>query len=74
MIVWKFDPESGVWIETVRVGEVGGNTLGFIGCDFRRDAKMIIGYNFTGYEIFETYSKPFTTFSDHSRLKEASAF
>lgn len=48
MIVWGFDSESGVWVESIRVGEVGGNTLGFIGCDFRKDATMLIGYNFTG--------------------------
>jgi elongator complex protein 2 len=48
MIVWNLDPESGVWIETVRVGEVGGNTLGFLGCDYRKDGDTLIGYNFTG--------------------------
>ena len=48
MIVWKFDPDSGMWIETVRVGEVGGNTLGFLGCDFRFDGQLLLGYNFTG--------------------------
>jgi elongator complex protein 2 len=48
MIVWRFDPDSGMWIETVRVGEVGGNTLGFLGCDLGNDGNTLIGYNFTG--------------------------
>ena len=35
MMVWEqteeADTEDQVWLEKVRVGEVGGNTLGFLG-------------------------------------------
>jgi elongator complex protein 2 len=48
MIIWSFDKESDVWMETVRVGEVGGNTLGFYGGKFSWDGKSIIGHGFQG--------------------------
>lgn len=48
MILWHQDHETGIWIEKVRVGEVGGNTLGFLGCDLSSDGRMLLGYNFTG--------------------------
>ena len=57
MIVWKFDSDSGMWIETVRVGEVGGNTLGFLGCEFRLDANILIGYNFNGSVFMSQFCK-----------------
>ncbi|XP_053373737.1 elongator complex protein 2-like [Mercenaria mercenaria] len=46
MILWKPEPESGVWTEQVRVGEVGGNTLGLYGGMFgcRGDAILAHGY------------------------------
>ena len=35
LTVWKPDTElGGIWVEAVRVGEVGGNTLGFLGKKF----------------------------------------
>lgn len=47
MIVWMSD-ETGVWAEKVRVGEVGGNTLGFYGGKFRKSGKSIVGHSFQG--------------------------
>ncbi|XP_053570557.1 elongator complex protein 2 [Bombina bombina] len=48
MILWGPDEESGVWLERVRVGEVGGNTLGFFGCQFSPDNSMILAHAFHG--------------------------
>ncbi|KAG8442531.1 hypothetical protein GDO86_011361 [Hymenochirus boettgeri] len=48
MILWEPDEESGVWLEQVRVGEVGGNTLGFLGCQFSPDKSMILSHAFHG--------------------------
>ncbi|KAL1773587.1 elongator complex protein 2 [Sigmodon hispidus] len=48
MILWAPDEESGVWLEQVRVGEVGGNTLGFLSCQIGENGTMIIGHAFQG--------------------------
>ncbi|KAG5678159.1 hypothetical protein PVAND_007854 [Polypedilum vanderplanki] len=48
MIIWSFDKELDVWNEKVRVGEVGGNTLGFYGGKFSSNGKSIIGHGFQG--------------------------
>ncbi|XP_021504900.1 elongator complex protein 2 isoform X2 [Meriones unguiculatus] len=48
MILWAPDEESGVWLEQVRVGEVGGNTLGFYDCQFGENGSMIIAHAFHG--------------------------
>lgn len=47
LIIWSMQ-EDGVWMEKVRVGEVGGNTLGFYGGKFSPDAKSIIGHGYQG--------------------------
>ncbi|KAM9738304.1 elongator complex protein 2 [Menidia menidia] len=48
MIVWAPEEGSGVWVEQVRVGEVGGNTLGFYGCQMSPDGSMIVAHAFHG--------------------------
>ncbi|XP_078613417.1 elongator complex protein 2-like [Branchiostoma floridae x Branchiostoma japonicum] len=48
MILWKPDPTSGIWLDQDRVGEVGGNTLGFLGCQFSPDGQSIIAHGFQG--------------------------
>ncbi|XP_057278991.1 elongator complex protein 2 isoform X3 [Pezoporus wallicus] len=48
VIIWEPDKESGVWLEQVRVGEVGGNTLGFFDCQFSPDGSMIVAHAFHG--------------------------
>ncbi|TMW41518.1 hypothetical protein DOY81_013402, partial [Sarcophaga bullata] len=40
--------ESGIWMEKVRLGEVGGNSLGFFGGKFSRDGKSILGHSYQG--------------------------
>ncbi|XP_072532176.1 elongator complex protein 2 isoform X2 [Salminus brasiliensis] len=48
MILWGPEEESGVWVEKVRVGEVGGNTLGFLGCQMSPDGSKILAHAFHG--------------------------
>jgi elongator complex protein 2 len=48
MIIWEFDNEIGTWIEKVRVGDVGGNNLGFYGAKFNSSGKSIVGHGFMG--------------------------
>ncbi|XP_071803184.1 elongator complex protein 2-like [Asterias amurensis] len=48
MIIWKLDSESGVWLDHVRVGEVGGNTLGLYGCQFSPDGGAILAHGYQG--------------------------
>uniref|UniRef100_A0A8C7ZUC9 Elongator complex protein 2 n=1 Tax=Oryzias sinensis TaxID=183150 RepID=A0A8C7ZUC9_9TELE len=48
MIIWAPEDGSGVWVEQVRVGEVGGNTLGFYGCQMSPDGSMIVAHAFHG--------------------------
>ncbi|KAM7373068.1 hypothetical protein PAMP_007950 [Pampus punctatissimus] len=48
MILWAPEERSGVWVEQVRVGEVGGNTLGFYGCQMSPDGSMIVAHAFHG--------------------------
>ncbi|XP_077165816.1 elongator complex protein 2 isoform X2 [Paroedura picta] len=48
IILWAPEEESGVWLEQVRVGEVGGNTLGFLDCCFSPDGTMVLAQAFHG--------------------------
>ncbi|RWS06810.1 elongator complex protein 2-like isoform X1 [Dinothrombium tinctorium] len=49
MVIWEMpSDESEIWIERLRVGEVGGNTLGFLGSSCSDDGKTIIGHSFNG--------------------------
>ncbi|KDR08420.1 probable elongator complex protein 2 [Zootermopsis nevadensis] len=57
MIIWEPDVSSGVWLESVRVGEVGGNTLGFYGSKFGPDGQSIIGHGYQGSFHLWTCSK-----------------
>lgn len=48
MILWCYDDESGLWIDQVRVGEVGGNTLGLYGNKFSPDGRSILAHGYQG--------------------------
>lgn len=48
LIIWAIQDETGVWTEKVRVGEVGGNSLGFYGGKFSPDTKSIMGHGYQG--------------------------
>ncbi|EAT43673.1 AAEL004896-PA [Aedes aegypti] len=47
LTIWT-PSESGIWFESVRVGEVGGASLGFYGGKFAPDGKSFIGHGFQG--------------------------
>ncbi|KAJ9593552.1 hypothetical protein L9F63_014892, partial [Diploptera punctata] len=57
IIIWEPDEESGVWLESVRVGEVGGNTLGFYGSKFGPDGLRIMGHGYQGSFHLWSFSK-----------------
>lgn len=46
VVVWE--PRDGLWLETARVGEVGGNTLGFYGGKFSSDGQSILAHGYQG--------------------------
>lgn len=48
MIIWELDPGTNLWIEKIRVGEVGGNTLGFYGGVFSPDGQYILAHGYNG--------------------------
>ena len=48
MIVWSQDRSTGLWLDQVRVGEMGGNTLGFYGCQFGNGGLSIIAHGYQG--------------------------
>ena len=50
VILWQQQEENvdGLWIESVRVGEVGGNTLGFFGCQISQSGNIFTAYSFNG--------------------------
>ena len=54
MMVWEQTEEADtedmdqVWMEKVRVGEVGGNTLGFLGAVWAEGGDSILGYSWGG--------------------------
>ncbi|CAI2166210.1 4499_t:CDS:10 [Funneliformis geosporum] len=48
MMIWKPEPDTGVWVNLVRVGEIGGYTLGFFGGLFNKQGNCIIGHGHTG--------------------------
>lgn len=48
MIIWTIDTEQGLWTEKIRVGDVGGNSLGFYGGKFHLSGKSFVGHGFQG--------------------------
>lgn len=48
LIIWAMQEDSGIWMEKVRVGEVGGNSLGFYGGKFSVDCASILGHGYQG--------------------------
>ncbi|XP_078039395.1 elongator complex protein 2 [Augochlora pura] len=58
MIIWEPDEISGMWSEKVRVGEVGGNSLGFYGCKFDSNGMNILAHGYQGsFHIWEYSDK-----------------
>lgn len=49
VVVWApEDRGDGVWLEQDRMGEVGGNTLGFYGTKFGPRGNTILAHSYTG--------------------------
>ncbi len=48
MAIWRPDPETGVWLNDVRVGELGGNALGFFGGLFGPEGLYILAHGYNG--------------------------
>nr|CAH7738001.1 unnamed protein product [Callosobruchus chinensis] len=48
MVLWEYNKEAGLWLEKIRVGEVGGNTLGFYGGLFSPDGERIMAHSYHG--------------------------
>eukprot|EP00039_Didymoeca_costata_P030246 m.28618 g.28618 ORF g.28618 m.28618 type:complete len:817 (-) comp8016_c0_seq1:43-2493(-) len=49
LIIWKPDPTSGIWLDTVRVGDIGGNySQGFLGGAFSPNGHAILAQGFQG--------------------------
>lgn len=49
LMVWAADQASGVWLDTVRVGDIGGNFIqGFFGGMFSPTGCHILGHGFLG--------------------------
>lgn len=47
IIIWSLT-DDGTWSEKIRVGDVGGNSLGFLGTKFAPSGKSIFGHGFHG--------------------------
>jgi elongator complex protein 2 len=48
MLIWRPEEETGVWLNEVRVGEMGGNTLGFYGGLFGPHGTQILAHGYNG--------------------------
>lgn len=48
LIVWEYDAVTNLWLDKVRLGEVGGNTLGFYTGVFSPDGQSILAYSYHG--------------------------
>lgn len=58
MIIWEpAEIMNGMWTEAVRVGEVGGNSLGFYGCKFGPDGLHILAHGYQGSFHIWKYSR-----------------
>ncbi|EDQ90881.1 uncharacterized protein MONBRDRAFT_31734 [Monosiga brevicollis MX1] len=48
MMLWKYDKKADVWLDEARLGEVGGNTLGFFGCCFGANDNEVLSHGYQG--------------------------
>ncbi|XP_011870635.1 PREDICTED: probable elongator complex protein 2 [Vollenhovia emeryi] len=61
MIVWEpAEIMNGMWTEAVRVGVVGGNSMGFYGCKFGPDGLHILAHGYQGSFHIWKYSQDVT--------------
>jgi elongator complex protein 2 len=64
VVIWKDNGKDEVWTEVARVGEIGGNNMGFFGCCFPSSSKQsgellshFSGYSYNGSLHFWEKSK-----------------
>ncbi|XP_014242346.1 probable elongator complex protein 2 [Cimex lectularius] len=55
IIEWSPDPETGVWLEKVRLGVMGGDSLGFLGAKYGPKSDSILAY--THHSAFHKWKK-----------------
>ena len=48
VIVWRYNAEASVWLDESRMGDIGGNTLGFYGAIFSPCGEQILGHGYQG--------------------------
>jgi len=66
MIIWEpAEIMNGMWTETIRVGEVGGNSLGFYGCKFGPDGLHILAHGYQGSFHIWKYSQEMNKWLPH---------
>jgi elongator complex protein 2 len=54
LVVWEEDADAGLWLESARVGDVGGNHVGFLGCLVSPGCQRILGYTRHGaFQLWE---------------------
>ncbi|VVC32544.1 Hypothetical protein CINCED_3A022921 [Cinara cedri] len=57
LAVWTYDENSGLWVDFIRLGEVGGNTLGFYGGKFSPDGNCILAQGYNGsFHLWKKHS------------------
>lgn len=84
MMIWSPDVETGVWVNEVRMGDIGGSTyLGFCGALFSPDGKHIVSHGANGsFHLWKDISKnkrdnnwtPQVAISGHFRSVESLAW
>ncbi|KAI1304905.1 putative elongator complex protein 2 [Halotydeus destructor] len=75
LVLWEEPSEDidDIWLEKTRVGEVGGNNIGFLGCSFKKvnNLSSFVGHSFNGAVHVWNYNKeaeqwtPGTGFGGH---------
>jgi elongator complex protein 2 len=48
VVIWNYDSENNIWIDTNRVGEIGDNTLGFYGAIWSPKGDNFIAHGYQG--------------------------
>lgn len=48
VVIWSPEEQSGVWLEETRMGEVGGNSLGFFGACFDPTGDKVLAHGYQG--------------------------
>ncbi|KAI9257602.1 quinon protein alcohol dehydrogenase-like superfamily [Sporodiniella umbellata] len=84
MMIWSPEPVGGVWVNEVRMGDIGGSTyLGFCGALFSPDGKYIVSHGANGsFHVWKDNSKdigennwsPLVAISGHFKSVESLAW